>query len=75
LRQKHTRKHIRDFRYSPIFHQLDAEGNLRRPQDVALEQFKKINDNHHPEPLPDDVLKELDQIMNAADRTAEKLGN
>jgi trimethylamine--corrinoid protein Co-methyltransferase len=74
LRQKHTRKHIRDFRYSPIFHQLDAEGNLRRPQDVALEQFKKIFDNHHPEPLPDDVLKELDQIMISADRTAEKLG-
>jgi hypothetical protein len=39
-----------------------------------LEEFKKIFDNHHPEPLPDDVLKELDQIMNAADRTAEKLG-
>ena len=74
LRQKHTRKHIRDFRYSSIFHQLDAEGNLRPPQDVALEEFKKIFDNHHPEPLPDDVLKELDQIMNAADRTAEKLG-
>ena len=74
LRQKHTRKHMRDFRYSPIFHQLDAEGNLRRPQDVALEEFKKIFDNHHPEPLPDDVLKELDQIMISADRTAEKLG-
>jgi trimethylamine--corrinoid protein Co-methyltransferase len=74
LRQKHTRKHIRDFRYSPIFHQLEAEGNLRRPQDVALEEFRKIYDNHHPEPLPDDVLKELDQIMITADRTAEKLG-
>jgi trimethylamine--corrinoid protein Co-methyltransferase len=74
LRQKHTRKHIREFRYSPIFHQLDAEGSLRQPQDVALEEFIKIFNNHHPEPLPDDVLKELDQILTAADRTAEKLG-
>jgi len=74
LRQKHTRKHIRDFRYSSIFRQLDAEGNLRQPQDVALEEFKRIFDNHHPEPLPDNVLKELDQILTAADRTAEKLG-
>jgi trimethylamine--corrinoid protein Co-methyltransferase len=74
LRQKHTRKHIRDFRYSSIFRQLDTEGNLRQPRDVALEEFKKIFDNHHPEPLPDDVLKELDQILTTADRTAEKLG-
>lgn len=74
LREKHTRKHIRDFRYSAIFRQLDAEGNLRPPQDVALEEFQRIFDNHHPEPLPDDVLKELDQILAAADRTVEKLG-
>ena len=74
LRQKHTRKHIRDFRYSSIFHQLDAEGNLRPPQDVALEEFQRIFDNHHPEPLPDDVLKELDKILTAADRTVEELG-
>jgi trimethylamine--corrinoid protein Co-methyltransferase len=74
LRQKHTRKHIRDFRYSSIFRQLDAEGNLRQPQDVALEEFMRIFDNHHPEPLPEDVLKELDQILTAADGTVEKLG-
>ena len=31
LRQKHTRKHIRDFRYSSIFHQQGADGKLRDP--------------------------------------------
>jgi trimethylamine--corrinoid protein Co-methyltransferase len=75
LRQKHTRKHIRDFRYSSIFHQLDAWGNLRPPQEVAREEFAKIFDNHHPEPLPEDVLRELDRILAAADRTANNLGN
>ena len=33
LREKHTRKHIRDFHYSPIFRQLDSDGNLREPRD------------------------------------------
>ena len=75
LRQKHTRVHIRDFRYSPILRQFDPEGNLRQPQDVAFDEFKKIYDTHQPEPLPDGVLKELDQILAAADRTAERLGS
>ncbi len=75
LRQKHTRKHVRDFHYSPIFHQLDAEGNLREPREIAIEEFKKIYDSHQPELLPDPVLKELDQILVAADKTEKTLGN
>ncbi len=73
LREKHTRKHLRDFYYSPLFHQQDAEGNLREPREVALEEFKKIHDTHHPAPLEDQVLKELDQILAAAERTAKSL--
>lgn len=75
LREKHTRKHMRDFHYSPILRQLDADGNLRLPRDVAKDEFKKIYDNHQPEPLPDDVLKEMDQILAAADETAKTLGS
>lgn len=75
LRQKHTRTHMRDFHYSPLFHQLDTEGNLRQPREMALEEFKKIYDTHQPEPLPDSVLKELDKILAAADRTAKILGD
>lgn len=73
LRQKHTRKHIRDFHYSPIFHQQDADGKLRDPREMAIDGFKQIFDTHHPEPLPEYVLKEMDQILAAADRTAKTL--
>lgn len=75
LREKHTRTHIRDFHYSPVLRQLDAEGNLREPREVAIEEFQKIYDTHQPEPLPDNVLKEMDQILAAADRTAIELGD
>ena len=75
LREKHTRKHIRDFHYSPILRQLDASGNLREPRDVAIEEFKKIYDTYQPEPLPDNALKEMDKILAAADKTAKELGD
>ena len=74
LREKHTRSHIRDFHYSPIFHQKDNEGNLREPRDIAFEEFKRIYDTHQPAPLPDSTLKELDKILASADRLAECLG-
>ena len=74
LREKHTRTHIRDFHYSPLFHQKDVEGNLREPRDIAFEEFKKIFETHQPEPLPDSTLKELDKILVSADRLAETLG-
>lgn len=75
LRQKHTRSHMRDFHYSPIFRHQDAEGKEREPREMAIEGFKKIYETHHPKPLPDSVLKELDQILAAADRTAKTLGS
>ena len=73
LREKHTRQHIRDFHYSPIFRQQDADGNLREPRDVAFEIFKKINETHQPEPLPAPVIKEMNKILATADKTAETL--
>jgi trimethylamine--corrinoid protein Co-methyltransferase len=73
LREKHTREHIRDFHYSPILRQLDSDGKLRNPRDVAIDEFKKLYDNHHPEPLPDDVLKEMDIILASADQLAKEL--
>ena len=75
LRQKHTRTHIRDFHDSPILHQQDTDGALRDPRDMAIEGFKKIYDTHQPEPLPDSALKEMDQILAAADKTAKKLAS
>jgi trimethylamine--corrinoid protein Co-methyltransferase len=73
LRQKHTRQHIRDFRLSPILRQKDADGRDIDPREAAIGEFKRIDENHHPEPLPDDVLLELDRILAAADREAERL--
>jgi trimethylamine--corrinoid protein Co-methyltransferase len=73
LREKHTRSHIRDFHYSPIFRQLDADGNLREPREVAIEEFNKIYDTHQPEPLPDHALKEMDRILTSAEKTAKGL--
>jgi hypothetical protein len=40
-----------------------------------LEEFKAIYATHQPAPLPAEVQKELDQILAAAERTAEELGN
>jgi len=74
LREKHTRDHIRDFRYSPLLRVVDEFGNPRQPRDLALEEFKRIYATHQPEPLPVHVQMELDRIITAADREAEKIG-
>jgi trimethylamine--corrinoid protein Co-methyltransferase len=71
LREKHTVKHLRDFRLSPILRIRDAYGKEQDPRVVALEEFKRINETHHPEPLPDEVLKEMDKVLTA---TAEEEG-
>jgi trimethylamine--corrinoid protein Co-methyltransferase len=74
LREKHTRKHMRDFHYSPIFRQLDSDGNLREPREMAIEGFNQIYETHFPEPLPESKLKEMDRILEAADQKAKALG-
>jgi trimethylamine--corrinoid protein Co-methyltransferase len=69
LAQKHTRVHIRDFRL-PLLEQEDPDGNPRDAQEVALDEFKRLNETHHPKPLPQEVLAELDRILAAAEREA-----
>jgi trimethylamine--corrinoid protein Co-methyltransferase len=70
LKQKHTRVRIRDFRL-PLLEQEDAGGHPRDAQEVALEEFRRLNETHRPKPLPDEVLIELDRILAAAEREAE----
>lgn len=72
LRQKHTRLHIRDFRLSRLLRQKGPDGNWRDPRQVALEEFKRISDTHHPQPLPKEVLVELGRILDAAEREAQR---
>jgi|GEM_PF-96920 len=43
------------------------------PLAAAREEYARIEREHHPVPLPDDVLAELDRIMAAADRVADGL--
>lgn len=74
LRQKHTRKHIRDFRLSVLKRQNHPDGSPRDPSEVALEEFRHIRETHYPRPLPEDVLAELERILAAADRQAESIG-
>ncbi len=71
LAQKHTRKHIRDFKLSPLLGQKDSAGKDREPREVALEEFKRIHKTHRPQPLPKEVLAELDRILAAAEREVE----
>ena len=73
LAQKHTRDHIRGFHISALRDQKGSDSQPRDPRDVALEKFKQIEASHHPHPLPNDVLAELDKILNAAEREAEKI--
>jgi trimethylamine:corrinoid methyltransferase-like protein len=73
LKQKHTRIHIRDFRLSPILRQRGADGRERDPREVALQEFLQLAKTHHPSPLPEYTLAEMDQILAAADRDAERI--
>jgi trimethylamine--corrinoid protein Co-methyltransferase len=70
LAQKHTQVHIRDFRLSPLLGQGGAKGSPHDPREAALEEFKRLNETHHPEPLPQETLSELDRILAAAEREA-----
>lgn len=73
LKQKHTRDHIRDFRLSPISHHTGPDGRKLDPLEAAIAEFKRIDESHHPEPLPQEKLLEMDRILEAADRQAERL--
>ncbi len=73
LTQKHTRKRIRDFRLSRIVGQTGPDGKERDPRADALEEFQRISATHHPRPLSQEVLTELDRILAAAEREAENL--
>lgn len=73
LSQKHTRKHIRNFRLPSLLRQREPDGKQRNPREVALETFKHIEATHHPQPLSGKVLIELERILKTADCEAEKI--
>jgi hypothetical protein len=40
---------------------------------VALEEFKRISETHHPKALPKEALAELDRVLAAAEREAGRM--
>ena len=73
LAQRHTRENVQRFRLSPLFRGKTPDGKPGDPRQIALEEFKHIAATHHPRPLPEDVLMELDRILAAAEREAQKI--
>jgi trimethylamine--corrinoid protein Co-methyltransferase len=67
LSQKHTRNHMRTAMKRSVLQQLDPLGKYLDPVQYAREQVAWILENHHPEPLPVDIQKEIDRILAAAD--------
>jgi len=73
LAEKHTRKHIRDFRLPTLLRQKGPDGHQRDPREAALDEFKRLDATHHPQPLPDYVIGELDKILESAEIEAEDI--
>jgi len=73
LTEDHTLRHLRDFRLSPLLNQNQNKEGMCEPRDLALEEFKKIDESHRPQPLPAEVLDELDRILIAADKETDRI--
>jgi len=69
LTDPHTLAHIRDFQLSPLLHQYLPDGSQKTPREAALQMFDNLDAQHHPAPLEAAVLKELERIAAAADKT------
>jgi trimethylamine--corrinoid protein Co-methyltransferase len=85
MAQRHTRTHLRDHRL-PLWlthagreavaeagRKGGAEAALEPARAAAIAEFRRLEREHHPEPLTPDVQRELDAVVAAADREAEKL--
>jgi trimethylamine--corrinoid protein Co-methyltransferase len=68
LSQRHTRENIRKWELSELVNQPAKGGGYRDPLDVAREKTEWILKNHHPEPLKELQSRELNRILEAADR-------
>jgi trimethylamine--corrinoid protein Co-methyltransferase len=73
LAQKHTRDNIRNFKISPVLRGKSQNGKPQDSREIALETFKHLAATHKPQPLPADVLRELDKILRMAERESENV--
>lgn len=70
LSHAHTVAHLRDIRVSPLLHPRPGRQPPPTPREAGLEEYHRLDRDHHPEPLPSAVLAEMDRILAAADREA-----
>jgi trimethylamine--corrinoid protein Co-methyltransferase len=68
LKEKNTRHQVRNLEYSQLTNQAAADGSSRDPIEVAIEKTAWILQNHHPEPPDENVQKELQRILTAAEK-------
>ncbi len=66
LQEKHTMDHFRDIKYSEIFERQvfgiwESSGSEKLEQRLQEETLEKMK--HRPDPLPVEVVKELDQMQ------------
>ena len=74
---RHTLNHIKSEHYLPrLFDRTTYETwegrGAKDIRDVAREKAREILVSHHPEPLPKEVQKELDAIIQNAEKTYGK---
>jgi trimethylamine--corrinoid protein Co-methyltransferase len=72
LTEEHTLNHFRDFHLSPLLNRKHRDGSPVDPSRLAMEEFKRLDATHAPEPLANEIVNELDRIVTAADREIEK---
>ena len=68
LSHRHTRQNLRRRLFSDITDIPVAGGGFRDPLEVAREKVDWILANHHPEPLKDAQQRELERILQSAER-------
>lgn len=68
LRQKHTRKYIRQLQFSQLTSQPAEGTTLRDPVEVARERADWILANHTPEPLEEAQQSEIARLIKTAEQ-------
>jgi trimethylamine--corrinoid protein Co-methyltransferase len=68
LGQHHTRDYMHKLEFSEVVNIPERNGGYRDPIEVAKEKTNWILENHHPEPLSEPQQKELNRILQSADK-------
>ena len=67
--EMHTLKEMRRMRLSEVLRQKGKDDQEREHREIAIEIYNKTIKEHCPEPLPDNVIKEMDIILKKAKET------